>query len=60
MKTNFNDGEVVGLDRDGCLVLWNADSKRAENCGETVLEFGLDNLTNEEKSRLYTAFHCGE
>lgn len=28
------DGDIVGIDRDGNSILWNADAKRGENSGE--------------------------
>lgn len=28
------DGEIVGIDTDGCSILWNADTQRGENSGE--------------------------
>ena len=46
------DGTVLGLDRDGCLLLWDGDKRAVYNCGETVEQFGADNLDAEEKERL--------
>lgn len=46
------DGEVIGLDTDGCILQWNADDGSVYNCGETLAEFGADNLTESERARL--------
>lgn len=37
MKTEtYRDGEVIGKDNDGCLILWNSKNNTGENCGETL------------------------
>lgn len=46
----YKDGEVIGIDTDGCLVLWNADDEELYNCGETLEEFG--ELTAIELARI--------
>jgi len=46
------DGEVLGLDADGCLILWNGSDGTPYNCGETLDEFGVENLTAEELARV--------
>jgi len=40
MCERYDDGEVIGIDADGCLIQWNADDGCAYNCGETLDEFG--------------------
>ncbi len=44
------DGQILGIDSDGCLIQWDADAKESYNCGETPEEFGLDNITDDEMS----------
>ncbi len=46
----YTDGEVITVDGDGCLVLWDADRHEPYNCGETLEEFGY--LTDTERERL--------
>lgn len=41
------DGDIVGIDTDGCAILWNADTQRGENSGE--------NPTDEERAALARA-----
>lgn len=48
----YEDGEVIRVDTDGCLVLYNAASDREYNCGQTLEEFGIYNLFPKEKERL--------
>lgn len=49
----YRDGEVIGKDTDGCLILWNSSTKRGENCGETLEQFGgVDSLFPNEIKRL--------
>lgn len=52
-KTNRGliDGEVLGLDVDGCIICWDADKGETYNSGETLEDFaGL--LFEEELRRL--------
>jgi hypothetical protein len=46
------DGDIVGLDSDGCLMIWFEGEEGEEdfvgNCGETPEEFGLHNIRAEE------------
>ena len=48
----YRDGEVLRLDKDGCIVQWNAEHQCEYNSGETPEEFGLGNLTPEELQRI--------
>jgi hypothetical protein len=48
----YKDSEVVGLDKDGCVVQWSAENHAPYNCGETPEEFGVANLTEVELLRL--------
>jgi len=48
----YHDGEVLGLDADGCVIQWDADRGAAYNSGETLEEFGADNLRAHERGRL--------
>ena len=55
MNNEYKDGEVTGIDKDGNLILWNATTKRNENSGETPQEFGVENITDTELSRIMYA-----
>jgi hypothetical protein len=46
------DGEVMGIDTDGCLICWDALKKFRYNSGETIQEYGAQNLTEIERNRL--------
>ena len=46
------DGEVLGIDSDGTLLQWDADKEEVYNCGETIEEFGEDQLTPQELETL--------
>ena len=48
-----HDGElkVIGIDTDGCLICQGGEGE-PYNCGETLEQFGIENLTPEEKSLL--------
>lgn len=48
----YRDGEVIGLDNDGSLILFNGDNGQPYNCGEPPEEFGLRNMTEEERKRV--------
>lgn len=56
VKEPFRDNEVIGFDSefDGNfdLVLWNAEYGVAENIGETLEVFGIENLHRRELSRV--------
>lgn len=49
---NYADGEVGGLDNDGALILFNGDSGLLYNCGETPEQFGVENMTAVERTRI--------
>ena len=51
----YTDGEVVGVDADGSLVQWNAETGEAYNSGETPESFGAHNLSDMERARLQQA-----
>ncbi len=40
MNLHFSDGEVIGLDNDGCVICWDADKKELYNTGVSMAEFG--------------------
>jgi hypothetical protein len=43
------DGDVIKLDTDGCVVIWNEERRRAENTGVTPRYFGY--MTPDELAR---------
>jgi len=43
------DGTIIGIHTNGRIIQWNAEHKEGYTCGETVEEFGLDNLTERER-----------
>ena len=47
----YSDGEVVGVDSDGHLVQWNSDAGATYNSGETLEQFGVQNLSEQELLR---------
>lgn len=54
----YSDGEVLGIDEDGKLILWDGTEGIRYNCGETLEGYGADNLTEVERGRLgLTAEH---
>lgn len=48
----LEDEEVVGLDRDGCVLQWNAHARMSENTGETLEQYGIRNLREHEAPRV--------
>lgn len=48
----FTDGEVLGEDADGNLVCWNLAEQATYNCGQTLAEYGAENLTEIELGRV--------
>ena len=46
------DGEVLGIDNDGGLICWDAVREERYNCGQTLKQYGMKNLTDREKRRL--------
>lgn len=58
----LSHGETINIDTDGCLIQWDKSSEDAAahaayNCGETVEEFGIENLTPKELARLKFLHH---
>jgi hypothetical protein len=51
------DGEILGLDSDGCIIQWDGDSGAPYNCGETPEQFGIANITEAEAARLGIPLH---
>lgn len=49
------DGEILGLDTNGCLLHWDSEKLSIYNSGETPEEFGLDNIRPEEMKRIRPA-----
>lgn len=54
-KGNYEDGEILGLD-GGYLVLWDAETQSAYNSGETISDYGRDNIRPHEMARLLANF----
>ncbi len=52
MRTRSGNFTVIGTDTDGCLVCRDHDTNEEYNCGETLEEFGPQNLTEEERKTL--------
>jgi hypothetical protein len=52
MLEELADGEVTGVDADGGLILWDREGEVEYNCGETLEEYGVENLTDRERQRL--------
>lgn len=46
------DGEVLGLAPDGCVVCWDKPNQIPYDCGETLEEFGIENLHDHERERI--------
>lgn len=36
----FADGDVIGIDTDGCEIVWNAETQRGENSGDKATSGG--------------------
>lgn len=51
-KSSHVDGEVIGIDGDGCLIQWDGQAGVAYNSGHDAQGFGMDNLSQLEKERL--------
>ena len=56
----YQDDEVIGLDKDGCVVQWNSDNGMPANSGESLEEFGLHNLRKYEFARVGVAREAWE
>ncbi|WP_321820885.1 MULTISPECIES: hypothetical protein [unclassified Burkholderia] len=48
----YRDGEVLGLDRDGHVIEWNAGADMPVETGQSLVEFGLQNLREHELARV--------
>jgi len=48
----YQDDEVTGLDKDGCVIQWHGDKGLAVNSGESLEVFGLHNLLEREIARV--------
>ena len=48
----LEDEEVVGLDLDGCVLQWNAETRMSENTGERLEQYGIRNLREHEAPRV--------
>jgi len=48
----YQDDEVIGLDKNGCVMQWNCGNGMPINSGESLEEFGLHNLREHEISRV--------
>jgi hypothetical protein len=51
----YKDGEIVSVDNDGCLILWDGERQEEYNCGEYLEVFNRKNLTDKEKQRIENA-----
>lgn len=56
----YQGDEVIGLDKDGCVVQWNSDNDMPANSGESLEEFGLHNLREYEFARVGVAREAWE
>jgi hypothetical protein len=52
LLAGYEDGAVLGLDTDGCLIHWNGDDHVAYCSGETLDNFGIHNLLERELQRV--------
>jgi hypothetical protein len=50
--STYNDGEVVGVDLDGTILCWDAKQEKPYNTGETLAQYGTEDLTDREKFKL--------
>lgn len=48
----YADEEVIGLEKDGTVIQWNAATGKPENTGERLDEYGYNNLRKHEINRL--------
>ena len=47
--STYYDGQILGLDTDGTLIQWNADTGTTYSCSETPAEFGIEFMTEDER-----------
>lgn len=50
----YKDDEIIGMDTDGCLILWDNENQQPYNCGETVEDFTKNGaeIWSHEKERI--------
>ncbi|KKI36161.1 hypothetical protein VI03_25700 [Burkholderia vietnamiensis] len=48
----YQDEEVIGFDKDGCVMQWDGERGLSYNSGESLDEFGLHNLREHELTRV--------
>ena len=51
----YEDGEIIGLDTDGCVLQWDVDTGTAYNSDETPEVYGLHNIRSHEMERIKEA-----
>lgn len=54
-EITYEDGEIIGLDTDGCVLQWDVDTASAYNSGETPEQYGLHNIRPHEMERINIA-----
>lgn len=52
MTTQYQDREVVGLDKQGCVVQWNASEEKPYSSGVNLADWGVHNLRKCEAERV--------
>lgn len=55
MAEQFRDGEVVDLDNDLHVIVWNIEFRCGQNTGDSMADYGLHNMTATEQQRCYAA-----
>ena len=55
MKKPYNDQEVIGREPSGTLIFWNAEKREPYTSGESLKQYGINNLTTEERYRIIPA-----
>lgn len=56
----YEDDEVIGLTNDGCVMRWDSDNGMPANSGESLEEFGVHNLREQELGRVGVAREAWE
>ena len=51
MWRKYQDGEIAGLDNDGCVIQWDGYKGELYNCGETPDQFGVSLMSAVERAR---------
>ena len=49
---NCEDGEVLGLAPDGCVICWDKPRQIPYDCGDTLEDFGVHCLRDHERERV--------